>query len=199
MDKDDVDVIDKETVFKGYVAVERYRLRHRLHGGGMSDVLDREVVERGHVSAVLPVDFARDKVVLIEQFRPGAFAAQENPWLVECVAGIIEPNETAEQVARREALEEAGCRVDVLIPVQWFFTTPGALTENVQLFCGVTDSRGIGGVHGAVHEGEDIKVHVVPVDQALEMVDRGEIKNAITLIALQWLTIHYHDLKNQGY
>ncbi len=118
---------------------------------------------------------------------------------MECVAGIIEPNETAEQVARREALEEAGCRVDVLIPVQRFFTTPGALTENVQLFCGVADSRGIGGVHGAVHEGEDIKVHVVPVDKALQMVDRGEIKNAITLIALQWLAIHYHDLKNQGH
>ncbi len=65
MDNDDVDVIQKETVFKGYVAVDRYRLRHRLHGGGMSDVLDREVVERGHVSAVLPVDFARDQVVLI--------------------------------------------------------------------------------------------------------------------------------------
>ncbi len=197
MDNEDVEVIEKETVFKGYVAVDHYRLRHRLHGGGMSDVLDREVVERGHVSAVLPVDFARDKVVLIEQFRPGAFAAQENPWLVECIAGIIEPMETAEQVARREALEEAGCRVDVLIPVQRFFTTPGALTETVQLFCGITDSDGIGGVHGAVHEGEDIKVHVVPIDKALEMADRGEIKNAITLIALQWLTIHYHGLKNQ--
>lgn len=195
MDDDDIEIIDKQTVFKGYLAVDRYRLRHRLHGGGMSRELDREVVERGHVSAVLPVDFARDKVVLIEQFRPGAFAAQEDPWLVECVAGIIEPNETAEQVARREALEEAGCRLQVLIPVQRFFTTPGALTENVHLFCGVTDSHALGGIHGAAHEGEDIKVHVVSVDKALEMVDHGEIKNAITLIALQWLAMHYHDLK----
>ncbi len=198
MDKDDVEVVEKKTVFKGYVAVDRYRLRHRLHRGGMSDVLDREVVERGHVAAVLPVDFPRDKVVLIEQFRPGAFAAHENPWLVECVAGIIEPNETAEQVARREAWEEAGCRMDVLIPMQRFFTTPGALTENVQLFCGLTDSYGINGVHGVEHEGEDIKVHVVPVDKALNMADHGAIKNAITLIALQWLAIHYHALKNRG-
>lgn len=196
---DDIEVKNKENVFKGYVTVDRYRLRHRLHRGGMSDVLDREVVERGHVSAVLPVDFTRDRVVLIEQFRVGAFAAQQEPWLVECVAGIIELNETAEQVARREAWEEAGCRLETLIPVQRFFTSPGALTEKVQLFCGVTDSHGIGGVHGAEHEGEDIKVHVVPIVKAFDMMDRGEIKNAITLIALQWLRIHYHDLKNQGH
>ncbi len=197
MDHNDVEVIDKQNVFSGYVAVDRYRLRHRLHQGGMSEVLDREVVERGHVSAVLPVDIARDTVVLIEQFRPGAFAAGENPWLVECVAGIIEARETAEQVARREAWEEAGCRMDALIPMHRFFTTPGALTENVELFCGLTDSHGIGGVHGAVHEGEDILVRVAPVREAIDMANRGLIKNAITLIALQWLAIHYPDLKSQ--
>ncbi len=197
MENRDVDVINKETVFEGYFTINRYRLRHRLHAGGMSEELEREVAERGDVSAVLPVDLQRRKVILIEQFRAGAFAAQSEPWLVECVAGIIEVGETAEQVARREALEEAGCRIDTLIPMQYFYTTPGALTETVHLFCGITDSRGVGGIHGAAEEGEDIRVHVVPMDEALAMADQGRIRNAITLVALQWLSLHRSDLPDR--
>ena len=195
MNDTDVEIIDKRTVYRGYFTIDRYRLRHRLHCGEMSQAIEREVVERGHVAAVLPLDFQREKVILIEQFRPGAFAAKDDPWLIECVAGIIEPDETAEQVARRETLEETGCRLDTVVPIQTFFTTPGALTETVHLYYGITDSRGIGGIHGASHEGEDIKVHVLSVEQALDRAKQGNIRNAITLIALQWLTIYYHDLK----
>ncbi len=197
MNNYDVEIIDKQSVFNGYFTVERYYLRHRLHDGGMSEILEREVIERGHVSAVLPVDFRNERVVLIEQFRPGALAAKHHPWLVECIAGIIEPNETAEQVARREALEEAGCHLTSLIPVQQFFTTPGALSETVQLFCGITDSEGVGGIHGAIDEGEDIKVHVLPVARALQMANDGSIRNAITLVAVQWLALNYRDLQTR--
>jgi len=89
----DVEVIDKELVYDGFFRIHRIHLRHRLFGGGWSDVLEREIFERGHVAAVLPYDPQLDEVVLIEQFRAGALKQQPTPWLLEIVAGAIEANE----------------------------------------------------------------------------------------------------------
>ena len=96
MSQHQVEVDEHQRIFDGYFKVDRYRLRHSLHAGGMSPALEREVLERGQVSAVLPVDPQRRRLVLIEQFRPGAYALGWHPWLLECVAGIIEPGEQAE-------------------------------------------------------------------------------------------------------
>ena len=142
---EDVELMGREVVYDGYFRLDRYRLRHRQFAGGIGPVLTREILERGQVAAVLPVDPARDRVVLIEQFRPGAWAAGRDPWLLECVAGVIEPGETPEELARREALEEAGCVIADLLPIATFLTSPGATTETVRLFCGRVDSEGVGG------------------------------------------------------
>lgn len=181
--------------YQGYFRVDRLRLRHRQHAGGHGAVLDREVFERGQVCAVLPIDPRRDQVVLIEQFRPGAYAAGWHPWLIECVAGVIEPGETPESVARREALEEAGCVIDTLELVSRYLSSPGATTETVHLYAGRADLTRVGGVHGLAHEGEDIRVDVVSVEAALALLDRGAIVNAKTVIALQWLRFGYPALK----
>lgn len=194
---DDVAVIDKCVAFQGYFRVDRYRLQHRLHEGGRSPDLVREVFERGHIGAVLPFDPVRDSVLLIEQFRPGAYAAGWQPWLLECVAGIIEQGETPEEVVRREALEEAGCVVLDLIPVARFLSSPGASSETVQVYCGRVDSEGVSGVHGLPEEGEDILVSVVSADAAFQMVKEGRILNAKTLIALQWLELHHREVRRR--
>src|SRR3546814_15185892 len=93
----------------------------------------REIFERGHAAAVLLYDPARDAVVLIEQFRPGAYAAGVNPWLVEVVAGIIEAGETPADVVQREAVGEARCRVPALHPHSPFFFQPAAYALTVAL------------------------------------------------------------------
>ncbi len=193
--KDDIDILSRQTVFHGYFRVDRYQLQHRLHAGGMSATLTREVVERGHIAAVLPVDVDRDRVILIEQFRPGAMAADWEPWLLECVAGIIEPGEAAADVARRETLEETGCAVTDLVPIHRFLSTPGASSETVALFCGRTDSSNAIGIHGLRHEGEDIRPHVFGVNEAIAMLHSSATSNAITLVALQWLASSYRELK----
>lgn len=190
-----VTVLKKQRVFDGYFKVDQYRLRHTLHRGGECDVLLREVFERGHIAAVLPVDPQRDSVVLIEQFRPGAHAAGWDAWLLECVAGIIEADETATSVAEREAQEEAGCVLRDIRPIMQFLSSPGASSETVALFVARVDARDLGGVHGLPHEGEDIRVHVVAIDQAMDLLHAGKIVNAKTIIALQWLQLHYAELK----
>lgn len=197
MNEKDVEVIEKETVYSGYFRIDRYRLRYSLHEGGMSGEAVREVFERGQVAALLMVDPDRDCVVLIEQFRPGPFAAGDPPWLIETVAGIIEGDESAEQMAKREAMEEANCEVRDLFPIMRFFTSPGACTESVTLFCGRVDSSAAGGVHGLDEEHEDIRVMVVSVDEALSLLREGRIVNAKTIIALQWLAANYEDLKSR--
>lgn len=150
----------------------------------------REVFERGHAAAVLPYDPIRDEVILIEQFRVGALAAADGSWLLEIVAGMIEASETPQDVVKRESIEEADCIISDLIPLYDFFVSPGGTTERVALFCGRVDSTHAGGVHGAIEEGEDIKVHVVPLDTAIAFLNSGKITSASAIIALQWLALN---------
>ena len=197
MDRNDVELIEKQAAFSGYFRIDRFRLRFPLYEGGMSREVSREVLERGQVAAVLLVDPDRDAVVLIEQFRPGPYAAGEQPWLIETVAGVIEDTEGAAEMATREAREEADCEITGLLPVMRFFTSPGASTESVTLFCGRVDSSNAGGVHGLDEEGEDIRVMVISVDAALALLADGKIVNAKTIIALQWLASNYDEVKKR--
>jgi ADP-ribose pyrophosphatase len=199
----DIEILDTATVYQGYFRVDRYRLRHRLFAGGWSQPFFREVFERGHAVAVILYDASRDALVLIEQFRIGALAASRapectvrfNPWLVEVVAGIIDDGETAEEVARREAHEEAGCAVRAMFEVCRFVLTPGVSSETITLFCALVDAPAGGGVHGLDHEHEDIRVVVVPAAEAFGWLDAGRITNATALIALQWFRLHHAEVR----
>jgi ADP-ribose pyrophosphatase len=116
---------------------------------------------------------------------------------LEVVAGMIEEGEVAEEVARREAQEEAGCIIEELIPISSYWSSPGGTSEKVHLYCALLDSRGMGGIHGLDHEQEDIRVRLIPFPQAYEGIARGEINNAATIIALQWLKLHQKQLIQQ--
>ncbi len=184
----DVKVEKTETVHQGFFRMIRLHLRHRLYAGGWSPSLSREVVLHGDVAAIIPYDPSRDSVVLIEQFRGGKFAAGDaNPWCISVAAGMIEPGESAEDMARRETLEETGCKIQRLEKIMSFYSSPGGSSQHVQLFCGEISSEGVGGLHGLVEEGEDIRAFVKSTDEALAMIDTGEIDNAISIVGLQWL------------
>ncbi len=191
----DVDVVEKKTLFQGYFRVDAYRLRHQLHAGGMSGEMRREVFERGHAVAVLPYDPALRAIVMLEQFRVGAYAAGRPPWLTEIVAGIIGAGETPEQVARRELAEEAGLTAQNLKPMLTCLTTPGGSSETVEMFAARVDASRAGGIHGLDHEHEDIRVFVLPVIDAFRNLREGRYDNAQALIALQWLALNENDLR----
>ncbi len=194
-DDDSVRVLEQTPVFEGYLRIDRYRLRHRLFEGGLGPPIDREVLERGQVAAVLPVDPGREEFVLIEQFRPGAYARGWHAWILECVAGIIEPGERAEDVCVREAEEEAGCAItDPRLMVAPFLTSPGASTESVSLFWARVDASNVGGIHGLAHEGENIRVVRFRFDDAERLLAEGRIVNAKTVVALQWLALNRNRL-----
>lgn len=197
MNDSDYEIIERSTLWRGYFRIDGYRLRHRLFDGGWSGEIRREVFERGHAAAVLPYDPERDAVVLIEQFRVGAVAAGMPAWQEEIIAGIIDDGETAGDVARREAQEEASCTVRDLVPICRYLASPGGSSESVQLYCGRTDSRGIGGVHGLKAEHEDIRVETVPFGEARDRLLAGRFGNAPAIIALQWLILNRDDLRQR--
>jgi ADP-ribose pyrophosphatase len=192
---DDVEIIESDTPFQGYFRIDRYRLRHRRHDGGWSGEIRREIFERGDAVAVVPYDPVRDEVVLLEQFRIGALAAGKAPWQIEIVAGIVEPNEAPDNVARRETDEESGHKLIELIELYHYLVSPGGTSETVRVYCGIVDSSEAGGTHGLDEEEEDIRVFAVSFDEAWQMVEDGRIDNAPSLIGLQWLALNRERLR----
>ncbi|BBS38737.1 ADP-ribose diphosphatase [Enterobacter cloacae complex sp. 2024EL-00215] len=195
--KNDVEIIARETLYRGFFSMDLYRFRHRLFNGGMSGEIRREIFERGHAAVLLPFDPVRDEVVLIEQIRIAAYDVSESPWLLEMVAGMIEEGESVEDVARREALEEAGLVVGRTKPVLSYLASPGGTSERLSIMVGEVDATTADGIHGLAEEHEDIRVHVVSREQAYQWVEEGKIDNAASVIALQWLQLHYQTLRNE--
>ncbi|RWR01406.1 ADP-ribose pyrophosphatase [[Pantoea] beijingensis] len=195
--KNDVEIIARESLYQGFFSLVRYRFRHRLFSGAMSNEVTREIFERGHAAVLLPYDPLRDEVVLIEQIRIAAFDSSSTPWLIELVAGIIEPGESVEDVCRREAMEEAGLNVNRLKPVMNYLASPGGTSERLSIMVGEVDASVAEGSHGLEEENEDILVHVVSREQAYQWVEEGRIDNAASVIALQWLALHHEKLREE--
>jgi ADP-ribose pyrophosphatase len=190
-----VEIVERESCYKGFYRLDRVRLRHELFAGGMSREISRELFVRHDAVCVLPYDPQRDEVVLIEQFRVGAMGKSANPWLVELVAGLIDKDEQPEEVAHREAQEEAGLVFAALWPMTKYFPSPGGSDEFVHLFLGRCDSTGAGGLHGLLEEAEDIRVKTWAFEDALQAVRDGRICNAASIIALQWLALNRDEVR----
>jgi ADP-ribose pyrophosphatase len=171
-------------------------VKHRLFAGGWSGPVTREIVRRGHAVGVLPYDPVRDEIVLIKQFRVGPWQAHDDPWVVETVAGIVENGEAAEDVARRESIEECGCALTGLHRVCDYYSSPGILDERVTLFCGITDTSRAGGIHGLDHEGEDIEAVVRRRDDAWADFEAAAFTDPKIMILLPWLYLNRKKLQS---
>lgn len=192
--KQDVKLEKVENLYTGFFKLNRYHFKHKLYSGEQSQTVTREVFERGHAVAVLPYDPNTDEIVVIEQFRFPAVETTEDPWMIEVVAGIIDPGETKELVCHREAQEEAGIEINKLTPVSSFLASSGACTERIYLYMAQVDASTAHGVHGLDYESEDIKVLRLPLAEAKQWIEEGKIQNATALIAIQWLLINKQSL-----
>ncbi len=195
----DVEIISRETVYKSFTQIDVVKLKHRLFAGGMSPVIQRELVIKPEATGVLIYDPNLDAVLLIEQFRVGALS-HSNPWQLEIVAGLVDGHgESLEDVAKREVLEEAGVELLRLEKVMTFLLSPGGSNERFTLFVGYADLSQVktGNLHGLPEEGEDIRVNVLAADKALGLLKDEILFNAPLLIALQWLGLNKKDLQTR--
>lgn len=195
----DVELKERVRKYAGFFNLDQYVIQHTLFSGKKSDVISREVFERGDAVVLIPYDPVLDQVVLIEQFRPGALRAGDTPWMLEFIAGMFEEGEQPVDVAIREAKEEANLDIDEnnVMKVMKYLSSPGGMSEAIYLYLATVDSRNVSGVYGLEEEGEDILVHVVKRTQALALLSQGKIANAATVIGLQWLALNYKSIQKK--
>ncbi len=186
----DVELKKVDILYDGHFRVNQYDFCHKKFDGSEASSVIREVFYRDPCIAIIFYDPKLDNVVLIEEFRAGAFAYEKSPyspWLIQIVAGVIDDGENPDDAAHREAKEEAGLTVEKLIPIHQYFSTPGGSNEFVYLYCGIVDSSNAGGIFGMEDENEDIKVHVIKSEQLFSALENNKLSNATTIIAAQWL------------
>jgi ADP-ribose pyrophosphatase len=188
----DVEIVNDEKAYKGFFSLRKLMIRHRLFDGGWTQTFSRELCVRGDAVGVLLYDPHLQQFALVEQLRIGAIGRECSPWLLELVAGMLDKeHENPVEVARRETFEEAGLQVQDLHPMLNYFCSPGGSTEYFSLFCGKVDLNGVvDAVFGLPEEHEDIRLHIVSVNDAINLLQSGSINNAMTIIALQWFQLH---------
>jgi nudix-type nucleoside diphosphatase (YffH/AdpP family) len=172
-----------------FFAVEEYDLSWRRFDGAHSPTTTRAAFVSGDAVTVLPYDPKRDLVLVVEQIRAGPFArGDRQSWQIEAIAGRVDPFETPEQAARREAVEEAGLTLTELIPIAQYYPSPGAKTEFLYSYVALTNlPDGCAGVFGLAEEAEDIRGHLISFDRLMALVASGEIANAPLILTALWL------------
>ena len=183
-----VKILHTERLFDGFFKLDRAFLRHETPTGEMSPELMRLNLERGDGAAVLLVNRDRQTVVLTRQFRYAAWLRSDGGWMLEIPAGMVHKGKTPAEVARSELLEEVGYRPARLKKLMTFYSTPGTTTERTHLFYGEVDNRHkIAAGGGLDVEHEFIEVVELPIVRAIRMLRRGELLDAKTIVAFQWL------------
>lgn len=194
--RSDVEVIERQSCYQGFLKIERLTLKCRRYEGGWSRVFHRELLLRHRGAGVLLYDPRTDQVLLVEQFRAGCLDDERNgPWALELVAGLIDKGESPEQVAIREAQEEAGTVISGLIRICEYYNSPGGSNERLSIYCAGFDAGKGGGYFGLDEEHEDIRTVILSRTAALNAIAGGRINNAMSIIALQWLELNLPEVR----
>lgn len=191
---DTVRVAGVDYPYEGFHRVEEWRFDHPRFDGGRSGEIVRAISHVTDAATVLPYDAVRDRVLVVEQIRAGALAKGERfPWLIEPVAGLIDAGETPETTALRELEEEAGLKIDpqALRFVGRYYPSPGGLAQVLHSYVALCDlPDGSAGLHGLAEEHEDIRGHLVSLDDLMAMIPSGEAANAPLIVSAQWIALN---------
>jgi nudix-type nucleoside diphosphatase (YffH/AdpP family) len=183
-------IIDQKLVYRGWGRF--FLLTVRLANG---EVVNRQMEDHGHAASVLPYDPERRVALLARLPRAGPLFCGEDPSLMEACAGIIDPGETPEVSARREALEELGVRLTTLEPLGRPWVAPGVSSEAITLYLApyaASDRIATGG--GAEGENEQIEVLELPLQELARQADAGEVGDLKTLAMIQTLRVRHANL-----
>jgi len=176
--------LSKRKLYNGFFKLDLYQVTHDCFSGETMQV-ERELFERGDAAAIILYDANRDEILLLEQFRIGPAVRQDNAWLIEIVAGIVDQGETVEQTVQREAIEESGYEPKHLQHLGRYYATPGGSSERLDLFIGFVDrDQPIRAGGGVMSEGEDIRYFWLKRDEAMQWVRQGKINSGGSMLAL---------------
>ncbi len=195
--REDVKSLGFTRPYTQFFGVEEHEFSFKQYDGTASAAVKREVFMGTDAAILLPYDPVRDRVMLVEQFRPGPFVRNDDkPWVLEPIAGRIDPGETPEQSAHREAAEEAGITISALHKIGQCYASPGCSTEYFFMFLAETDLPDDStGVSGLASESEDIKSYLLSFDELMELVDTMQAANAPLVLCALWLARHRDRLR----
>ena len=180
----------KRVVYKGFFSVEEHDLSYRKFNNQQSSILTRSALISSDAVIVLPYDPVNDRILLIEQFRSGPYVkGDENPWVLEPIAGLIDEGETPESAGIREAQEEAHLEIKKLELVARSYPSPGISTEFFHQYIGIVellDSSDL--IAGLSSENEDIRSHIFEYEQFFEMIERGKVNVGPLILLGLWLS-----------
>lgn len=185
-----VDIQREEWLSRGFLKLAKYTLTHERFDGSQAGPMTRELVIRSSAVGVVPYDPVSEQFLLIEQFRLAAHFAGLPGWQREIVAGIADRDESSEELARREAREEANCTVTDLVEMYRCLLSPGMTNEVLIVYCGRMASLPRTGVHGLESEHEDIRSSLFHMDQVPELLEKGHTGNGPLIMALQWMQLN---------
>ncbi len=157
---------------------------------GTSQEQQREAYDRGNAAVILLYNQKEQTVMLTRQFRLPTFVnGNADGMMIEACAGLLE-QESPEDCIRRETEEETGYQLSEVKKIFEAYSSPGCVTEIIHFFVAayaenmkVTDG-------GGVDETEDVEVLELPYKKALQMIISGEIKDAKTIMLLQYVGLH---------
>lgn len=182
-------VVERKRVYEGWNTLDLLTVES-AGDGKTPERHVREVIDHGDAAVVLVVDRERDVAIMVRQWRAGLAAVDKHPMLVEACAGILDPGETPEETARREAEEEVGVRLGEVRSLGSVLPSVGTLTERMHLFVAeVTGADRVQDGGGVAHEGEQIEVVELPLKELFAMAKDGRIEDAKTLVIVQRLMI----------
>ena len=186
---DSTEVLSRENKHAGFFLTREVTLCHPRFDGSSSPPVVREVFVATDAAIVLPYDPLRDRVLLVEQFRMGPFGRGDpRPWMLEPVAGRVDPGEAPAVTARRECEEEAGLALHDLEHIASYYCSPGCSTEYFHCYLGLCNLPDLNpGQGGLPAEDEDIRTHVLPFDDAMKLISTGEADNGPLILSLIWL------------
>jgi nudix-type nucleoside diphosphatase (YffH/AdpP family) len=186
---DRVRIKDVRVLSNGWTTLKSTTFDYR-RGNGEWQTQARETYERDNAAAVLPYNRAGRSVILVRQFRLPAFIRGYDDLLIEAAAGVLDDAEPEARI-RAEAEEETGYRLHHVEKVFEAFMSPGAITEKLHFFVAEYEpSMRVSAGGGLEHEGEDIEVLELGIDEALAMIADGRIIDAKAIMLLQYAALH---------
>lgn len=190
-----VRILDTRTLYRGFATYREMDVEER-RADGSTHRLSREYQTRRDVVAVLPFDPERKVALVARQLRVPLLArGDDDGFLIEAPAGYVDDGETPLDAARREAAEEVGVVLKHLDPVGQVYSSPGAMTERIDLFLGEytsADRQSAGG--GLAHEGEEIEVLELPLSRLVSDLQSAGGQDAKTLLLVQALMLRRTEL-----
>ena len=190
-------VIKKRNIFKGFNKINEYVFKYKHLSNKWSNVLKREIYSPRNAVAILPYDPNQNKVLLIKQFRIGAYLAGFDPWQIEIIAGCVDKSDlSSEEAILRETKEESGIILDKknLKIINHILNSPGTTSEKTDIFFCECDLGNSGGIFGCKDENEEIESFTCNVFEAFNMIKDKKINSVHSIIALNWLS-YYLDKK----